>query len=67
LRGRSGDLPQNAGMVFPLVPRRVERMWMKNTSDAPVRAVVELRGGEAENCRLGVGDLVSWKQPDAAH
>jgi hypothetical protein len=46
LRGRCGDLPQNAGMVFPLVPRRVERVWLKNTSDAPVRAVVE------DACRL---------------
>jgi uncharacterized membrane protein (UPF0127 family) len=54
-------------MVFPLVPRRVERMWMKNTSDAPVRAVVELRGGEAEKLSLAVGDLVSWKPPDATH
>jgi len=36
LRGRPGlmfvsDLPKNAGMVFPLVPPRIERMWMKNT------------------------------------
>jgi uncharacterized protein len=85
------DLPENAGMVFPLVPPRIERMWMKNTyieldmlfvdaagriskitararplrldtlsSDAPVSAVVELRGGEAAKLSLSVGDLVSW-------
>lgn len=92
------DLPETSGMVFPLVPPRIEHMWMKNTyieldmlfvdaagriskitaharpltldtlsSDTPVRAVVELRGGEAEKLSFGVGDLVSWKQPDAAH
>jgi uncharacterized protein len=92
------DLPEASGMVFPLTPPRIERMWMKNTyieldmlfvdatgriskitprarpltldtlnSDTPVRAVVELRGGEAEKLSLGVGDLVSWKEPNAAH
>jgi uncharacterized membrane protein (UPF0127 family) len=42
-------------------------MWMKNTlsSDTPVRAVVELRGGEAKKLSLGVGDLVSWTREDA--
>lgn len=86
------DLPESAGMVFPLVPPRVERMWMKNTyieldmlfvdaagriskiirratplsldtlsSDAPVSAVVELRGGEAGKLALSIGDLVTWK------
>ncbi|HUA88410.1 MAG TPA: DUF192 domain-containing protein, partial [Steroidobacteraceae bacterium] len=25
------DLPENQGMVFPMVPPRVENMWMKNT------------------------------------
>jgi uncharacterized protein len=25
------DLPENKAMVFPLVPPRVENMWMKNT------------------------------------
>jgi uncharacterized protein len=25
------DLPENQGMVFPLSPPRIERMWMKNT------------------------------------
>lgn len=92
------DLPESSGMVFPLTPPRIERMWMKNTyieldmlfvdtagriskitaharpltldtlsSDTPVRAVIELRGGEAEKLSLGVGDLVSWKERDAAH
>jgi uncharacterized membrane protein (UPF0127 family) len=92
------DLPASSGMVFPLSPPRIERMWMKNTyieldmlfvdasgriskitprarpltldtlsSDTPVHAVVELRGGEAEKLSLSVGDLVSWKTPDVAH
>jgi uncharacterized protein len=25
------DLPESSGMVFPLTPPRIERMWMKNT------------------------------------
>jgi uncharacterized protein len=25
------DLPESMGMIFPLEPARVERMWMKNT------------------------------------
>jgi uncharacterized protein len=92
------DLPQSAGMVFPLVTPRIERMWMKNTyieldmlfvdaagriskitprarpltldtlsSDAPVSAVVELRGGEAARLSLSIGDLVSWSAADAGH
>jgi hypothetical protein len=90
------DLPENTGMVFPLVPPRIERMWMKNTyieldmlfvnaagriskitaraqplrldtlsSDVPVSAVVELRGGEAARLALSVGDTVSWTRADA--
>ena len=92
------DLPQSAGMVFPLVPPRVERMWMKNTyieldmlfvdaaghiskitarapplrldtlsSDMPVSAVVELKGGEAARLSLSVGDLVSWTPANPGH
>ncbi|HTD11325.1 MAG TPA: DUF192 domain-containing protein, partial [Steroidobacteraceae bacterium] len=37
------------------------------SSDTPVRAVVELRGGVAEKLSLVVGDLVSWKQALAGH
>jgi uncharacterized membrane protein (UPF0127 family) len=92
------DLPESVGMVFPLVPPRIERMWMKNTyieldmlfvdatgqiskitpraqplrldtlsSDAPVSAVVELRGGEAARLSLKIGDMVSWTAANAAH
>jgi uncharacterized membrane protein (UPF0127 family) len=92
------DLPESSGMVFPLAPPRIERMWMKNTyieldmlfvdaagrirkitpraqplnldtlsSDAPVSAVVELRGGEAAKLALKVGDLVSWAEAAAPH
>ncbi|HEX4387350.1 MAG TPA: DUF192 domain-containing protein [Steroidobacteraceae bacterium] len=87
------DLPETMGMVFPLVPPRVENMWMKNTyieldmlfvgadgkvtkiierarplsldnlsSDKPVSAVLELRGGSAQRLGLKVGDRVSWKK-----
>ena len=90
------DLPESEGMVFPLEPPRVERMWMKNTyieldllfiaangrvtkiierahplsletlsSDAPVAAVLELKGGAAAKLGLKVGDSVSWKKPPA--
>jgi uncharacterized membrane protein (UPF0127 family) len=78
------DLPESMGMVFPLEPPRIERMWMKNTyveldmlfvgsdgriskiiesSDTPVAAVVELKGGEAGKLGLKVGDNVSWQKP----
>ena len=91
------DLPEFRGMVFPLAPPRLERMWMKNTyieldmvfvdangriskiierarplsletlsSDQPVSAVVELRGGEAAKLGLANGDLVTWKAAPAA-
>jgi hypothetical protein len=33
------------------------------SSDVPVIAVLEIRGGEAQELRLGVGDRVSWKTP----
>jgi uncharacterized membrane protein (UPF0127 family) len=90
------DLPESEGMVFPLDPPRVERMWMKNTyieldmlfigangrvtkiierahplsletlsSDAPVAAVLELKGGAAAKLGLKTGDAVSWKKPPA--
>ncbi|MBV8783097.1 MAG: DUF192 domain-containing protein [Gammaproteobacteria bacterium] len=88
------DLPESEGMVFPLVPPRVETMWMKNTyieldmlfvgsdgrvvkvlehavplslttlsSDVPVAAVVELRGGAVQHLHLQRGDRVSWEKP----
>jgi uncharacterized protein len=92
------DLPESQGMVFPLAPPRIERMWMKNTyieldmvfvdahgriskiitkahplslatlsSDEPVSAVVELKGGSAARLSLAVGDLVSWQAPGDAN
>jgi uncharacterized protein len=33
------------------------------SSDTPVSAVLELRGGEAHKLGLAVGDLVTWKKP----
>jgi uncharacterized membrane protein (UPF0127 family) len=35
------------------------------SSDVPVIAVLEIRGGEARQLALGVGDRVSWKMPGA--
>ena len=35
------------------------------SSDVPVIAVLEIRGGEARELGLGVGDRVSWKKPGA--
>jgi uncharacterized protein len=92
------DLPDSRGMIFPLSPPRIERMWMKNTyieldmlfvdphgriskiitkahplslttlsSDEPVSAVVELKGGAAARLSLAVGDLVSWQPPASAN
>jgi uncharacterized membrane protein (UPF0127 family) len=88
------DLPETMGMVFPVVPPRVENMWMKNTyieldmlfidghgrvtkiiqraaplslqtlsSDIPVAAVLELKGGQAAKLGLQAGDTVTWKKP----
>ena len=85
------DLPAARGMVFPLVPPRIENMWMKNTyieldmlfidsnghvvkiierarplvldtlsSDVPVSAVLELKGGEVQHLGLRVADSVRW-------
>lgn len=90
------DLPETMGMVFPVMPPRIENMWMKNTyieldmlfidahgrvtkiiqraaplslqtlsSDTPVSAVLELRGGQAAKLGLQNGDAVSWKKPAA--
>jgi uncharacterized protein len=33
------------------------------SSDTPVSAVLELRGGEVAKLGLGVGDTVAWKKP----
>ena len=33
------------------------------SSDAPVAAVLELKGGLAAKLALKVGDAVSWKKP----
>jgi len=88
------DLPETMGMVFPVVPPRVENMWMKNTyieldmlfidahgriakiiqraaplslqtlsSDSPVSAVLELKGGQAAKLGLQTGDTVTWAKP----
>jgi uncharacterized protein len=88
------DLPESEGMIFPLVPPRVENMWMKNTyieldmlfigsdgrvtkiiehavplslntlsSDIPVAAVLELKGGTVQHLHLRRGDHVAWEPP----
>jgi uncharacterized membrane protein (UPF0127 family) len=55
------------GRISKITPRARPLTLDTLSSDTPVRAVVELRGGEAEKLSLAVGDLVSWKQPLAAH
>jgi len=41
------DLPESSGMVFPLTPPRVERMWMKKHLHRTRHAVRQRRGAQS--------------------
>ncbi|HYM42645.1 MAG TPA: DUF192 domain-containing protein [Steroidobacteraceae bacterium] len=49
------------GRVSKIIERARPLSLATLSSDTPVRAVLELRGGEAQRLGLRVGDSVSWK------
>jgi uncharacterized membrane protein (UPF0127 family) len=54
------------GRVAKIIERARPLSLETLSSDAPVSAVLELRGGEARRLGLEVGDQVSWKPPEKA-
>ena len=51
------------GRVTKIIERAQPLSLQTLSSDAPVRAVLELRGGSAAKLSLKIGDLVNWKSP----
>ena len=51
------------GRVSKIIARAAPMSLKTLSSDAPVAAVLELKGGEAARLGLHPGDLVSWKKP----
>jgi uncharacterized protein len=51
------------GHVSKIIARAAPLSLSTLSSDTPVSAVLELRGGEAAKLGLKVGDTVSWKKP----
>ncbi len=49
------------GHVSKIIERARPMSLNTLSSDGPVRAVIELKGGEARRLGLHVGDLASWK------
>jgi uncharacterized protein len=53
------------GRVTKIIERAQPLSLQTLSSGAPVRAVVELRGGSAAKLSLKIGDQVNWKTPGA--
>jgi uncharacterized membrane protein (UPF0127 family) len=51
------------GRVTKIIPRAAPLSLQTLSSDTPVAAVLELRGGEAGRLELRTGDTVTWKKP----
>jgi uncharacterized membrane protein (UPF0127 family) len=51
------------GRVTKIIARAAPMSLQTLSSDAPVAAVLELRGGQAAKLGLRVGDTVVWKKP----
>jgi uncharacterized protein len=49
------------GRIRKIVPNTTPHSLATVSSDEPVKAIVELRGGEAARRALQVGDRVTWK------
>ncbi|MGH8277661.1 MAG: DUF192 domain-containing protein [Steroidobacteraceae bacterium] len=54
------------GRVVKIIERARPLSLDMLSSDTPVAAVLELKGGEAARLKLSVGDLVTWKPAPAA-
>jgi uncharacterized membrane protein (UPF0127 family) len=52
-----------SGRISKIIERARPLSLNTLSSEQPVTAVVELRGGEAAKLALSHGDLVSWKAP----
>jgi uncharacterized membrane protein (UPF0127 family) len=55
------------GHISKIIERARPLSLQTLSSDKPVSAVIELRGGEATKLPLAVGDQVSWKAAAEAH
>jgi len=55
------------GRISKIIERARPLSLQTLSSDKPVSAVVELRGGEAAKLSLALGDQVSWKAAPNAH
>jgi uncharacterized protein len=51
------------GRVTKIIQRAAPLSLQTLSSDIPVAAVVELKGGEARRLELRTGDTVTWKKP----
>ena len=51
------------GRVTKIIPRAVPLSLQTLSSDTPVAAVLELKGGRAAKLGLHNGDTVTWKRP----
>jgi len=51
------------GRVSKIIERAAPLSLRTLSSETPVAAVLELKGGEAARLGLAVGDAVSWKKP----
>ena len=54
------------GRVTKIIERAHPMSDATLSSDQPMSAVLELRGGEAKKLGLAVGDRVTWKKPSTA-
>ena len=53
------------GRVTKIIQRAVPLSLRTLSSDSPVAAVLELKGGQAAKLGLQAGDTVTWKKPSA--
>jgi hypothetical protein len=53
------------GRITKIIPRAVPLSLQTLSSDIPVSAVLELRGGQAAKLGLRTGDSVRWQKPRA--